>query len=285
MNMRIITTIQEMQAFSRKLKAKGKTIGFVPTMGALHEGHLSLVRQSRRENDATVVSIFVNPTQFGPDEDLDRYPRDTEGDLNKLSSLDIDAVFMPRVGEMYPEGFSLMIDAGSIGRILCGKSRPGHFSGVATVVAKLFNSVMPDRAYFGQKDLQQTVLIKKLVREMNFDIIVVVCPIIREPDGLAMSSRNNYLSYGEKQAAGILFRALELGEELIKDRGFSSADSVKNEMAHLINSESLAAIDYIDIVDAEDLGPVENITGSVALCLAVNIGNIRLIDNIIVDSG
>jgi len=229
-----IKTIRDMQAMSRTLRLEGKTIGFVPTMGALHKGHLSLVSRSRGECDVTVVSIFVNPTQFGPHEDFERYPRDPEGDLNKLRPMGVDVVFMPDVKEMYPAGASVTVDVGDIGGVLCGKSRPGHFNGVATVVTKLFNIVMPDRAYFGQKDFQQSVIIKKMVRDLNLDIDIVVCPIVREPDGLAMSSRNLYLKSDERQAATILYKALKLGEELIISKGIRDASTVKQEMNTMI---------------------------------------------------
>jgi pantoate--beta-alanine ligase len=256
--MKVIKTIKDMQALSRRLKAGGKAIGFVPTMGALHEGHL-------------VVSIFINPTQFGPNEDFQHYPRDMEGDSGKLSALKVGVLLMPESGEMYPEGYSTSIDVGSIGRILCGISRPGHFNGVATVVAKLFNIVMPDRVYFGQKDFQQTVVIKKLVEELE-----------RETDGLAMSSRNSYLNSEERKAAAVLFRTLKHGEQLIFTENFDSADDVREEMEKLIRSEPLADIDYIDIVNLKDLGSFQKITLPAAILLAVKIGNTRLIDNLII---
>lgn len=282
--MHIIKTIKEMHALSRQFRADGRTIGFVPTMGALHEGHLSLVRQSEYENNITVVSIFVNPAQFGPNEDLEKYPRDLEGDLSKLSSLQVDAVFIPETSNMYSENVSIYINVGSIGQTLCGASRPGHFSGVATVVAKLFNIVMPDRAYFGQKDFQQTVVIKKLVKELNFNIDIIVCPIEREKDGLAMSSRNNYLSIEERKAASVLYRSLILAEELIITRNIIEADDVKEGMEKLIKTEPVTEIDYMDIVGTENLEPMQKIKLPAAICIAVKIGNTRLIDNIIINS-
>jgi len=262
--------------------SEDKTIGFVPTMGALHEGHLSLVRRSKAENDATVVSIFVNPAQFGPDEDFLKYPREVAKDVDKLSTQGVDTIFIPDEREMYPAGFPASINIGRIGEILCGVSRPGHFNGVATVVAKLFNIVMPDRAYFGQKDFQQTVIINKLVRALNFGVDIIVCPTIRESDGLAMSSRNSYLNSEERKAAAILFKALKSGEELIVSNGIVNAVLIKEEMRKLIQSEPLAAIDYIEIVTA-DLGAVEDIKPPVAICLAVKIGKTRLIDNMIIE--
>ncbi|MBI4683814.1 MAG: pantoate--beta-alanine ligase [Nitrospirae bacterium] len=280
--MQLIKTIKDMQAFGRRLKAERKSLGFVPTMGALHEGHLSLARRSIDENDFTVVSIFVNPAQFGPNEDFKKYPRDTEGDLQKLSPFKVDAVFLPDAAEMYTAGFSTSINIGNIGTILCGASRPGHFNGVATVVAKLFNAVTPDRAYFGQKDFQQTVVINKLARELNFATDIIVCPTVREPDGLAMSSRNTYLNSEERKAALILYKALKLGEELIISNGMVNAVLIKEELRMLIHTEPLAVIDYVEIV-AADLGEVEKIKLPVAICLAVKLGKTRLIDNIIVD--
>jgi pantoate--beta-alanine ligase len=273
-----------MQALSREFRADGKTIGFVPTMGALHVGHLSLAQRSGEDNDITVVSIFVNPTQFGPNEDFDAYPRDTGRDLEELSSLNVDAVFMPGINDVYPEGTSVSVNVGSIGQILCGVSRSGHFSGVATVVAKLFNIVMPDRAYFGQKDFQQTVVIKKMVRELNFHTDVIVCPVVREKDGLAMSSRNSYLSDEERESAVILYKSLLLAEKLILSGGIKNAAAVKQEMEKLIMAEPLVNIDYIDIVDIDNLETMQEVELPAAICIAVKIGNTRLIDNIIVKS-
>jgi pantoate--beta-alanine ligase len=270
-----------MQAYSRNHRSAGRTIGFVPTMGALHEGHLSLVRQSFRDNDITLISIFVNPTQFGPDEDFHAYPRNSEGDIKLLSELGVHAVFLPVNEEMYPEGFSLSVQVGETGNRLCGRSRPGHFDGVATVVAKLFNIICPDRAYVGQKDLQQTVVIRKLVREMNFDIDIVVCPVVREVDGLAMSSRNSYLSKEERKAATVLNRALKHGREMILIKEVSDTALIIKELEEIINSEDSARVDYVEIVDAEKLLPMDTIRSPVAICIAVYIGNTRLIDNII----
>ncbi len=251
-------------------------------MGALHEGHLSLVRQSIHDNDRTVASIFVNPLQFGPEEDFHTYPRNIDMDFHMLSELGVYAVFLPDHKEMYPEGFSISVHVGDIGDRLCGKSRPGHFDGVATVVTKLFNIVCPDRAYFGQKDLQQTVVIKKLVREMNSDIDIIVCPVVREHDGLAMSSRNSYLNNNERKAAAVLNRALKHARELILIKDMTDAGLIKKELEEIIKSEDSAEKDYVEIVDIENLLHVERIEKSVAICIAVYIGNTRLIDNIIV---
>ncbi|MEW6602250.1 MAG: pantoate--beta-alanine ligase [Nitrospirota bacterium] len=281
--MQLIKKIKEIQSISRWFRGECKTIGFVPTMGALHEGHLSLVRRSKEENERTIVSIFVNPTQFGPNEDFQKYPRDNEGDLSKLSGLQTDVVFMPETEEMYPEGFSVSIEMGAVGNVLCGAIRPGHFNGVATVVTKLFNAVMPHRVYMGQKDFQQTVIVKKLVRELNIDTNIVVSPTVREQDGLAMSSRNAYLNEDERKAAPILYKALKLGEELIMSGGMDDAVIVKKEMESLIKTEPMARIDYIDIVDPYDLAPAGRILFAAVICIAARIGKTRLIDNIIIE--
>jgi len=280
--MQIIKTIDEMQAFTKALKAEGKTTGFVPTMGALHDGHMSLLRRSTEDNDVTVASIFINPTQFGPGEDFNKYPKDHKGDMNIISTLNVEAVFLPDVAEMYPKGFSTFIYVGGIGNILCGASRPDHFNGVATVVAKLFNIVMPDRAYFGQKDFQQTVVIKKLVRELVFDVDIVVCPIIRDNEGLAMSSRNAYLSDDERKSALILNKALQYGREYLMSGRDDNIDSIKEKIIALIKSDPLLSIDYVEIVGTQYLEKIKEVKTPAAICIAVNIGNTRLIDNIIV---
>ena len=280
--MQVIRTIKNMQTLSKALRFEKKTIGFVPTMGALHEGHLSLVRRSKNENDAMVVSIFINPTQFGPKEDFKQYPKDEKGDLNKLSGLNVDAVFIPEADEMYQDGFNTTISIGHIGEILCGASRHGHFNGVATVVEKLFNIVMPDKAYFGQKDFQQTVVIKKLVKDLNFNIDIIVCPTVRETDGLAMSSRNSYLNNEERKAAAILYKALKQGEALL-GRGADDVSDVRRGMKALIKSEPLAEIEYIEIVEPRTLQVIEKIKKPVVICLAVKIGKTRLIDNLVVE--
>ncbi|GAE89106.1 pantoate-beta-alanine ligase [Acetivibrio straminisolvens JCM 21531] len=216
--MRVIETISDLKAIVRTQKSMGRTIGFVPTMGYLHEGHLSLVNMSLQNNDYTIMSIFVNPTQFGPNEDFDRYPRDMERDLKLAESAGVDVVFAPSVKEMYPDGYNTYVNVEGITEVLCGKSRPGHFRGVTTIVAKLFNIVEPHRAYFGQKDAQQVAVIKKMVRDLNMNIEIITCPIVREEDGLAMSSRNVYLSPEERKSALILSKSLMESEELIKKR-------------------------------------------------------------------
>lgn len=281
--MQVITTIKEMQAFSKAMKAEGKSIGLVPTMGALHKGHIALIENSIEQNDITVVSIFVNPTQFGPNEDFNKYPKDHKGDMEKLSNLDVAAVFLPEVAEMYPKGFGTFIFVGGIGGILCGKSRPDHFNGVATVVTKLFNIVKPDRAYFGQKDYQQTVVIRKLVKELGFDIDIVVCPIVREDDGLAMSSRNSYLSDEERKAALILNKALEYGKGLMLSGREDKSDSIKEKMGAFIKAESLVTIDYVEIAGPEYLENIKEVKTPAVILLAAKVGATRLIDNIIIE--
>jgi pantoate--beta-alanine ligase len=280
--MQTITAVKDMQALGRQLRTKGKTIGLIPTMGALHEGHLSLVRQSKRENDLAVVSIFVNPAQFGPKEDFSRYPRDKEGDLLKLSDLKVEAVFVPEDNEMYGKDSSISVHTGRIGEILCGLSRPGHFNGVALVVAKLFNIIKPHKAYFGQKDYQQTVIIKKLVLEMNFDIDIVICPTVREDDGLAMSSRNSYLKPEERKAATALFRSLQHGKGLIHD-GVDETARIKGGMGDILKSEPLVNVEYISIADPRNLNEMERVHKPAVISLAVKIGKTRLIDNLIIE--
>jgi len=283
--MQIITSTKEIRLRCDKLRAEGKTIGLVPTMGYLHEGHLSLVRQSCADNDVTVVSIFVNPTQFGPDEDYEEYPRDPERDHRLLEEVGVELVFEPTPEEMYAPNASTVVEVkGNLTRVLCGASRPTHFRGVTTVVAKLFNLVKPHRAYFGQKDAQQLIVIKRMVRDLNFDIEIVPMPIVREKDGLAMSSRNRYLSSEEREVALVLYRSLSLARKLI-DEGERDADSVISQMKGLIEAVRsprrgpLAKIDYVEIVDAHNLEKLTKIKGNVLIALAVFIGNTRLIDN------
>lgn len=283
--MQIITSTKEIQLRCDKLRAEGKTIGLVPTMGYLHKGHLSLVRQSCADNDVTVVSIFVNPTQFGPDEDYEEYPRDPERDHRLLEELDVDLVFEPSSEDMYASDASTVVEVkGNLTRVLCGASRPTHFQGVTTVVAKLFNLTKPHRAYFGQKDAQQLVVIERMVRDLNFDIEIVPMPTVREEDGLAVSSRNEYLSSEEREAATILYRSLLLAEKLI-DEGERDANAVIKQMRNLIQAEPLAEIDYVEIVDAHNLEKLTMIEGHVLIALAVFIGDTRLIDNVMLTIG
>lgn len=281
--MKVIKTIKEMQELSRSLILQGKRLGFVPTMGALHEGHLSLVRQARKDNDVVIVSIFVNPIQFGPREDFARYPRDLEGDSEKLKNESVDILFYPDVREMYPEGYKTFIEVQGLSDKLCGAFRPGHFSGVATVVTKLFNIVKPHRAYFGLKDYQQTVIIKKMVNDLNMDIEIVTCPTVREPDGLAMSSRNLYLKADERKAATVIYRTLLEAEKLIRE--FKSPEEVRTIMLERLKSESLvSSIDYAGIYDPETLEEIKDYSEDkeILIAIALRIGNTRLIDNIIV---
>ena len=257
-------------------------IGFVPTMGYLHEGHLSLVRQARMENPSVVVSIFVNPTQFGPQEDLNKYPRDLQRDLAMLEQEKTDVVFVPAAGEMYPPGFGGWVEIGKVTELLEGASRPGHFRGVTTVVAKLFNIVEPSKAYFGQKDVQQALVIKKMVADLNMNLEVVTLPTVREPDGLAMSSRNTYLSPEQRQAATVLYRALTLAQELWS-HGENSAERLRREMTALIQRQPLANIDYVSVADTDNMEELDIVIAPALVSMAVRIGNIRLIDNVVLE--
>ena len=258
------------------------TVGFVPTMGYLHDGHLALVKRARVENSLVVVSIFVNPTQFGPTEDFNRYPRDIPRDLALLEGENTDVVFMPSSEEMYPPGFSNWVVVEKVTERLEGKSRPGHFRGVATVVNKLFNIVEPTRAYFGQKDAQQVVVIKRMVSDLNMNVEVVVVPTVRESDGLAMSSRNVYLNPQERQAATVLFRALSLAENLWRG-GERDAEVIRETMTSLIRKEPLAEIDYVSVAHPETLEELSAIDGPALVSLAVRIGKTRLIDNTVLE--
>jgi pantoate--beta-alanine ligase len=274
-DMHVVKTVLEIRASRQKLKG---TVGFVPTMGYLHEGHLALVKQAKIENSAVIVSIYVNPTQFGPREDLGAYPRDLDRDLDLLRKEGTDIVFVPPDDEMYPSEFSSWVDAEKVTERLEGASRPGHFRGVATVVAKLFNIVHPTRAYFGQKDAQQVVVIKRMVADLNMNLEVVVVPTVRESDGLAMSSRNMYLSPKERQAGTILFKALTLARRL-RGGGEKDAENIRRQMTALIQKEPLAQIDYVSIADAETLEELNSLDRPAVASLAVRIGKTRLIDN------
>ena len=279
--MKTITSVSDMQSLADSLRMQGKTIGFVPTMGFLHKGHLSLMHASEKECDVTVVSIFVNPAQFGPKEDLDRYPRDAEGDRAKCKSAGVDILFMPSAAEMYPEKPSVFVTVEGISDILEGAIRPGHFRGVATVVAKLFNIVKPHKAYFGQKDFQQCAVIKQMVIGLNLDVEVIVLPTVREADGLAMSSRNSYLDPEQRQKATCLFRALAAGEELIKN-GVREPETIKQKMRAILVNEKGVEIDYVEVADPDRLAPLERVGGGMALLIAVRLGGIRLIDNLLI---
>lgn len=280
--MKIITSVQNLKECVKLAKKQGQTIGLIPTMGYLHEGHLALLRQAKQENDKVVASIFVNPLQFGQGEDFGAYPRDLERDALRAASAGVDWLFTPAVTEMYPGGFEHMctsVDVRGVTAGLCGTSRPGHFCGVATVVAKLFNLAEPDKAYFGQKDAQQVVVIKKMVQDLNMNVAIVTVPIVRESDGLALSSRNVYLSESERQAALVLSRSLTLAKKMLA-AGVTDSVQIINKMTELIKQEPQAAIDYLVIVDTENLEPIGLIDKPVLIAMAVKIGKTRLIDNI-----
>ncbi|MBQ4531175.1 MAG: pantoate--beta-alanine ligase [Lachnospiraceae bacterium] len=280
--MEIVKTIAEVRVQVKEWKKAGLSVGLVPTMGFLHEGHKSLIERAAKENDRVVVSDFVNPTQFGPTEDLASYPRDLERDAKLCEEAGASILFNPEVEEMYFDDRTTFVNMDGLTKELCGKSRPIHFQGVCTVVSKLFNIATPDRAYFGQKDAQQLAVIKRMVRDLNFDIEIVGCPIIREEDGLAKSSRNTYLSPEERKAAVILSQALKIGKELI-EQGETSASKVKTAITEKINTEPLAKIDYVEVVDFNNIEPVENIGDSTLAAIAVYIGKTRLIDNFIIE--
>ncbi|MGN1433468.1 MAG: pantoate--beta-alanine ligase [Ruminococcus sp.] len=280
--MNICYTIKEVRKRVNAWKIEGLTVGFVPTMGYLHEGHKSLMQAARANNDKVVVSVFVNPMQFGPNEDLESYPRDFEKDCALCESVGVDLIFHPEPEEMYADGFCSYVDMNGLTTELCGKSRPIHFRGVQTVVLKLFNIVKPDRAYFGQKDAQQLAVIRRMVKDLNVDTEIVGCPIVREADGLAKSSRNTYLNPDERKAALILSRSLKLGRELIEN-GETDAKAVIKAITDSINTEPLAKIDYVDVVDFDTITPVEKIGKSVLVAIAVYIGKTRLIDNFIIE--
>jgi pantoate--beta-alanine ligase len=276
--MKVVKTIDEVKQAVREWREEGLTIGAVPTMGYLHEGHLSLIDRSVKENDRTVVSVFVNPIQFGPSEDLESYPRDIERDSALCRGHGADIVFNPEPEEMYKDGFSTFVDMSVLTEELCGLSRPAHFRGVCTVVTKLFNIITPDRAYFGEKDAQQLAVIKHMVRDLNMNVTVVGCPIVREADGLAKSSRNTYLSGDERSAALILSRTLALGRKMI-EAGERDVRKITDAMKKNIETEKLARIDYVKIVDIETMRQVETIDRPVLCAMAVYIGKTRLIDN------
>ncbi len=276
--MKIVNTVNEVRQMVKTWKKEGLSIGFVPTMGYLHEGHQSLIKRAALENDRVVVSIFVNPMQFGPSEDLASYPRDLEHDAVLCEKTGAHLIFHPEASEMYMPDFCSFVDMNRLTQGLCGKSRPVHFRGVCTVVNKLFNIVGAERAYFGQKDAQQLAVIRRMVRDLNMDIEIIGCPIIREEDGLAKSSRNTYLNADERKAALILNRSLGLGRQLLKN-GERDAKLIIRSITDNINTESLAKIDYIDVVDALSLEKVDRIERSTLVAIAVYIGKTRLIDN------
>lgn len=280
--MKIEATVAGVREQVKAWKKEGLSVGFVPTMGYLHEGHASLIKAARAGNDKVVVSIFVNPMQFGPTEDLASYPRDLEKDSALCESLGVDLIFHPEPEEMYHEGFSSFVDMSVLTEELCGLSRPVHFRGVCTVVCKLFHIVQPDRAYFGQKDAQQLAIIKHMVDDLSMDIEIIGCPIIREEDGLAKSSRNTYLSAEERQAALILSKSIRLGQELC-EQGETSAEVIVQKMTELIESEPMARIDYVKTVDGLTMQQIKEVKKPMLTAIAVYIGTTRLIDNFIWD--
>jgi pantoate--beta-alanine ligase len=277
--MKIVETVEKVRAEVARARQEGKKIGFVPTMGYLHEGHGSLIRRAKEENEFVVVSIFVNPTQFGIGEDFETYPRDLAMDSMLAEQAGADVIFHPTVSEMYPQGYRTFVEVEDITSKLCGASRPGHFRGVTTIVSKLFHMVKADRAYFGQKDAQQVAVIQQMVRDLNMDIEVIPCAIVREADGLAMSSRNTYLSPEERKAALILSQSLFQSVKMIEN-GEHDARNLRNWINEKIKCEPLAKIDYVEIVDGVTLEEIEEIKGDVLIALAVKIGKTRLIDNI-----
>lgn len=278
--MQLVHTIAEVREIVSSWRKEGLSVGLVPTMGYLHEGHQSLIKKSVEQNDRTVVSVFVNPIQFGPNEDLASYPRDINRDMEKVKEVGGDLIFNPEPSEMYPGHFTSFIDTTETTELLCGAVRPIHFRGVCTVVGKLFNIVCPDRAYFGQKDAQQLATIRRFARDLNFPIEIVACPIIREDDGLAKSSRNTYLSPEERKAALILSQSLKLGKKAIEE-GEKSAKKVIDIITANIKTEPLARIDYVEVVDFENIQRVDTINGETLVAIAVYIGKTRLIDNFI----
>ena len=279
---KLLRTISEVKDFTSLYNLVNRRIGFVPTMGALHDGHLELGRRAMKECDCVIYSIFVNPIQFGQNEDLEKYPRDIQGDIEKLDSIGVDAIFLPDEKIMYPEGFSTFVDQGSVTNILCGKSRPGHFKGVATVVLKLLNIIGCDQAYFGKKDFQQFVILSKMVKDLNVPVEIIGVDTVRENDGLAMSSRNSYLNEEERKAAPVLFRALSSAKLNLSE--FSTPDEVTDHARNIISSEKLARIEYIELRNADDLTELSDLDNCrIVMLTAVRFGTTRLIDNLILN--
>lgn len=276
-----LTSAAEVTAVSKEAHRAGKRVGFVPTMGALHEGHLSLVRTARAQSDVVIASVFVNPTQFGPNEDFSRYPRQPERDSAMLAAEKTDYLFMPSTEEMYPPGATTWVTVEGLSEKLDGSSRPGHFRGVTTVVSKLFNIVQPDFAFFGQKDAAQAAIISTMVRDLNFDVQIVVCPIVRESDGLAMSSRNAYLTPEQRKQATVLYRALMRVQSLV-DRGEASSARLHVAGTQVMAEESAVKLDYFEIVNRDTLDPVSDVSKGALIAVAAYVGSTRLIDNIVV---
>jgi pantoate--beta-alanine ligase len=280
--MKIVKSVSEMQQLADLWRRDGKVIAFVPTMGYLHEGHLALMRAARKEGDVLVISIFVNPIQFGPQEDYERYPRDLERDLRLAESVNVDVVFAPEVKEMYPDGFQTIVDVTELSKPLCGKSRPGHFRGVATVVTKLFNIVKPHVAVFGEKDFQQLVVIRRMVKDLNMDVRIIGHPIVREADGLAMSSRNVYLSPEERKVALRLSQSLKKARRLVAQSVLDAQEILKAVVSHLCQDDALR-LDYAELRDPETLEEVSVVNKPTLLAIAAFVGKTRLIDNCILD--
>ncbi|MGQ9476077.1 MAG: pantoate--beta-alanine ligase [Actinomycetota bacterium] len=278
--MRIVTAPREMTRLVREHREAGESVGLVPTMGYFHPGHVSLMRAARAENDFVVVSLFVNPTQFGPQEDFRDYPRDLERDVEIATQAGVDCIFHPRVEDMYPQPYLTFVEVEGLTEGLCGAYRPGHFRGVTTVVTKLFHIIPAHRAYFGLKDAQQVRVIQKIVEDLNFDIEIVVCPTVREEDGLAMSSRNVYLQPEERRAATVLYRSLRQAEEMVQ-RGERDAQKVLSAIREMLDSEPLVEPEYVEAVDWEGLRPVNRLEGKVLIALAARVGKARLIDNVL----
>ncbi len=282
--MKIVKTVDEVKAIVKGWRSEGLTVGLVPTMGFLHAGHQSLIAKSVEQNDRTVVSVFVNPIQFGPNEDLEAYPRDIKRDADLCEKTGADIIFNPEPEEMYKDGFVSFVDMNGLTNHLCGLSRPVHFRGVCTVCNKLFNIASPDRAYFGQKDAQQLAVIKRMVKDLNMNLEIVGCPIVREEDGLAMSSRNTYMNDEERKAALVLSKAIFLGQKMVQD-GERSAEAVASKMRELISSEPMADIEYIEVVNNLTMESIEEIKGDILVAIAVKINNkVRLIDNFMMDN-
>ena len=279
--MKILRSIDHMQRQGRRLRRNKKTIGFVPTMGAFHEGHLSLMRLAKRQCDSVVVSLFVNPSQFGPNEDFNRYPRNIKADFRKAREVGVDFLFLPTADQLYPSNYKTWVQVKEIAYVLEGARRPGHFTGVATIVLKLFNIVKPDRAYFGLKDIQQMIIIRQMVHDLHLDIKLVPAPTIREKDGLAMSSRNQYLSLTERRSASILWKTLCTGKKMVQ-AGIRNSSKIRSAMMKRLSAEPKAQVDYVMMSDPITLKEVKTIKKSVLLALAVRIGRTRLIDNITV---
>ena len=281
--MEVAKTIQSVRDLVKAARSRGKKVGFVPTMGSLHIGHISLIEAAKKQTDFVVVSIFVNPTQFGPGEDFEKYPRPLDADLDICRKTGVDVVFTPTQDQMYPNQNFTFVTVGKLTEGLCGRFRPGHFRGVTTICAKLFNIVMPDKAFFGQKDAQQSIVIKQMVSDLNMPLEIVVCPTVRRPDGLAVSSRNEYLTEQERKDAAFIYKSLQQCREMIQG-GITDVEQVIDQMQKVLLQISSIKIEYVSIVDAKTLQPLKDAQGQILAAVAVRIGQTRLIDNILVDA-